>query len=199
MAREADAEISYRQIQRYWNSLHDLTGNQILFVFAGALKDEYSSVLHHEYESWRGLQNTTLHILDKNSFTIPYYKYPKIDFNKHCFGKIAVNHTRSISELRDYFGLTEKVIPSLVFTPTYWSIQDKHITVPLKVQLMEISRQVELLNRGTKDQRRYVNAKSWLKEIINNTDNDIIKNNLIKAMRSRVVDEAFSISFCSLL
>lgn len=222
LAREADAEMSYRQIQRYWNSLHDLTGSQILFVFAGALKDEYSSVLHHEYESWRGLQNTTLHILDKNSFTIPYYKYPKIDFNKHRFGKIAVNHTRSISELRDYFGLSEKVIPSLVFTPTYWSIQDKHITVPLKgeniylelkevignleiplkelkaeqdgydqinIQLMEISRQIELLNRGTKAQRRYANAESWLKEIINNTDNDIVKNNLIKAMRSRVVDD----------
>ena len=54
---------------------------------------------------------------------------------------------------------------------------------------MEISRQIELLNRGTKAQRRYANAESWLKEIINNTDNDIVKNNLIKAMRSRVVDD----------
>lgn len=222
LAREADAELSYRQIQRYWNSLHDLTGNQILFVFAGALKDEYSSVLHHEHESWRGLQNATLHIIDKNPPTIPYYKYPKIDFSKHSFGKIAVNHTRSISELRDYFGLSEKVIPSLIFTPTYRLIQDKHIAVPLKGeniyleikeiignleiplkrlkaeqdnykqinnQLTEISQQIELLNHRTKIQRRYVNAKSWLNVIINNTDNDRVKNSLITAMCSRVVTD----------
>lgn len=40
LAREADAEKFYRQIQTYWNSLHDLTGKQILFVFAGALKED---------------------------------------------------------------------------------------------------------------------------------------------------------------
>ncbi len=222
LAREADAEMSYRQIKRYWNSLHDLTGNQILFVFAGALRedDEYLSVLHHEHESWRGLQNATLHILDKNLPTIPYYKYPELDFNKHSFGEITVNHTRAISELRDYFGLSEKVIPSLVFTPTYRLIQDKHVAVPLKgeniykeikeifgilesplkelkmdqdnyeqmkIQLTEISQQIERLNYGTKIKRRYINAKSWLNVIINNTDNNRVKNNLITAMRSRVV------------
>ncbi len=222
LAREADAEMSYRQIQKYWNSLHDLTGNQILFVFAGALKedDEYSSVLHHEHESWRGLQNATMHILNKNPLTISYYEYPKLDFNKYSFGKITVNHTCAISELRDYFGLSEKEIPSLVFTPTYQFIQNKHVAVPLKgeniyqeikeiieilekplkelkteqdnckqiqIQLIEISHQIKELNYGTKIQRRYVNAKSWLNVIINETDNNKVKNNLITAMRSRVV------------
>ena len=32
LAREADAEMSYRQIQRYWNSLHDLTGTDFCVI-----------------------------------------------------------------------------------------------------------------------------------------------------------------------
>lgn len=224
LAREADAEKFYRQIKKYWNSLHDLTGTEILFVFAGSLKeeDEYSSVLTHEYETWRGLRNATLHIVDKEAPTIPYYQYPKIDFNKHSFGIVKVNHTRSISELRDYLGLPEKVIPSLVFTPTYRVERDKHVVVPLKgeniyqeikkiienlenplnelkveqnnyeqikIQLTKISHQIETLHYGTKVQRRYINAKSWLNVIINKTDNNRVKSNLIAAMRSRVVTD----------
>lgn len=222
LAREADAEKTYRQIQRYWDSLHDLTGNQILFVFAGALKEEseYSSTLYHEHETWRGIRNITMHIVDKNPPTIPYYKYPVRNFDRHSFGAITANHTRSVSELRDYFGLSEKEIPSLVFTPTYRLIQNEHIAVPLKgeniyqeikelfgilesplkelktekdnydqikIQLTEISQQIEKINYGTNIQRRYINAKSWLNVIINNTDNDRVKNNLITAMSSRVV------------
>lgn len=224
LAREADAEKTYKQIQKYWNSFHDLTGNQILFIFAGALKEdnEYSSILHHEFETWRGLRNASLHIVDENMLTIPYYKYSEIDFNKHSFGVITENHTRSISELRDYLGLSEKVIPSLVFTPTYKLIQDKHIVVPLKgeniyqeikeiigklesplkelkmeqenyeqikIQLAEISQQIETFNHGTKIQKRYVNAKSYLKTMIDNTDNGRLKNNLITAMHSRVITD----------
>lgn len=224
LAREADAKKSYRQIKRYWNSLHDLTGTEILFVFAGALKeeDEFSSILHHEHETWRGLRNATLHIVDEETPTIPYYKYPKIDFNKHSFGMIKANHTRSISELRDYLGLSEKVIPSLVFTPTYRLVKDKHVVVPLKgediyleikqiignlenplkelkveqnkyeqikIQLAKISQQIETLNHGTKVQRRYANAKSYLNIIIDNTDDNEVKNNLITAMRNQSVTD----------
>lgn len=224
LAREADAERFYGQIKGYWNSLHDLTGTEILFVFAGALKEEdkFSSILHHEHETWRGLRNATLHIVDEETPTIPYYKYPKIAFNKHSFGMIKSNHTRSISELRDYLGLSEKVIPSLVFTPTYRLVQDKHVVVPLKgeniyqeikeiienlenplkelkveqnkykqikIQLAEISQQIETLNHGTKVQRRYANAKSCLNIIIDNTDDNEVKYNLITAMRSQSVTD----------
>lgn len=124
-AREADAEMYYIQIQRYWNSLHDLTGKQILFIFAGALKEctEDLSILHHESESWRGIRNPMLHIVDKEAPTLPYYKYPKIDFNESNYNNnIKANHIRSISDLRDHLKLSEKEIPSLVFTPTYPSI-----------------------------------------------------------------------------
>ena len=222
LAREADADMSYRHIQKYWNSLHDLTGNQILFVFAGKLSEEGddSSILHHESESYRGLRNAALHVIDGNPLTIPYYKYPKVDFNKDSFGRIVVNHTRSISELRDYFGLSEKVIPSLVFTPTHRLVQSNHIVVPLnegniyqeikeiieklekplmelkkeqsnyeyiKTQLVELSQQIETLNRKSKTQKRYVNAKSQLNIIIKNTNDDKIKNSLLVAMRSGIV------------
>ena len=173
LAREADAKKSYDQIKRYWNSLHDLTGTEILFVFAGALKeeDEFSSILHHENETWRGLRNATLHIVDEETPTIPYYKYPKIDFNKHSFGMIKANHTRSISELRDYLGLSEKMIPSLIFTPTYQLIQDKHVVVPLKGEniYQEIKNIIGNLESPLKElkveQYNYQQIKSQLEEI----------------------------------
>ncbi len=36
VAREADAPAFYDDLKRYWSSLHDVTGPDILFVFAGA-------------------------------------------------------------------------------------------------------------------------------------------------------------------
>ncbi|MFD9098320.1 hypothetical protein [Streptomyces collinus] len=36
LVREADAPRIYQDIGRYWTSLHDATGPDILFVFAGA-------------------------------------------------------------------------------------------------------------------------------------------------------------------
>lgn len=175
LAREADAETAYIQIQRYWNSLHDLTGNQILFIFAGALKEdtEYSSILYHESESWRGLRNSMLHIVDKEVPTIPYYKYPKIDFNEFDYNNIKANHTRSISDLRDYLKLSEKEIPSLVFTPTYPSIRDKHIVVSLKGEniYQEIKNIIENLEVPLKELRNhqdnYVQMEKQLSEISN--------------------------------
>ena len=58
LAREADAEKFYGQIKEYWNSLHDLTGTEILFVFAGALKeeDEFSSISYHEQKHGVGFE-----------------------------------------------------------------------------------------------------------------------------------------------
>jgi hypothetical protein len=36
IARQGDAPDVYSEIEKYWSSLHDLTGKMILFLFAGA-------------------------------------------------------------------------------------------------------------------------------------------------------------------
>ena len=172
LAREADAEETYDQIKRYWSSLHDLTGTEILFVFAGALreKNDFSTVLHHESESWRGLRNGTMHIVNEPAPTIPFYNYPMMEFKEESFGMIKTNHTRSISEIKDYFGLSEKMIPSLIFTPTNRFVRDEHVVVPLKGEnvYQEIKKIIENLESPLKDLKReqfqYQQIESQLKD-----------------------------------
>ncbi|MCM1236763.1 MAG: hypothetical protein NC489_42345, partial [Ruminococcus flavefaciens] len=57
----------------------------------------------------------------------------------------------------------------------------------IKMQLKELSQKIEILNRETKIQKRYIDAKNSLNTIVDRTDDDMVKNSLITAMRSRVV------------
>lgn len=134
LGREADSEITYKQIQRYWSSIHDLTKNQILFVFAGIIEynDKNLSILSYEDSPWCGIQNEAIRFVDKNSLTLPYSVCRTIDNEKRKFDKVAINHTCSVSELRDYFRLSEKDVPALIFTPTWISLQKRHIKVSIK-------------------------------------------------------------------
>lgn len=134
LAREADAERTYVQIARYWDSLHDLTGGEILFVFAGKFDEQerYASMIHNEQVGWRVFQNKLLHFSTQHRLTLPDFKYPNRDYNNHRYEKIVSSHTGSISELCKYFGLSERDVPSLVFTPTYRPMREKHVVIKLK-------------------------------------------------------------------
>ena len=101
LAREADAEKTYEQIQNAWDSLHDITGNNFLFLFAGPREDRapWDSPLQHEKYKYPGLVNTLISIPGAGQFLIPNAVYPR---QNH----VASTHTQSISELRDYFQLS---------------------------------------------------------------------------------------------
>lgn len=195
LAREADAESSYEQIQRYWNSLYDLTGSQILFVFAGAIneKNERDSALLYEHESFLGVRNSALHIVSQPAPTIPHDYYSKIDFNKCNFDKIKSNHTRSISDLRDYLGLSERNIPSLVFTPTYKLVRDKHIVIPINEgsiyhDIKKIMEELEVpLIKLREQQYNYEHFQMQLSELSNQINvlnrRNKLQNRYIKAKK----------------
>ena len=50
VGRKADSPRIYEEIVRNWSSLHDLTGEQILFVFAGDPPEEHNHGVRHCHE-----------------------------------------------------------------------------------------------------------------------------------------------------
>lgn len=134
LARDADAEDIYQQVKRYWDSLHDLTGKNILFVFAGKLNksSESNSLLWHEAKDYRALANPSIRFISDNIPTVPYDMYPRYTLKKFDRNELAVTHTRSITELRDFLNLSEKDIPSVVFIPTHIAARAEKVIVRLK-------------------------------------------------------------------
>jgi Uncharacterized protein containing a TIR (Toll-Interleukin 1-resistance) domain len=134
LARDADVEETYQQVKRYWDSLHDLTGMNILFVFAGKQTQEKqsNSLLRHEDETYRALTNPSIRFVSDNIPTVPHYIYPVFDYEKYEINELAVTHTRSITELRDFFGLSEKDVPSMVFIPTHKLAREKKVILKLQ-------------------------------------------------------------------
>ena len=148
--------------------------SQILFVFAGTIENssDYASVLFYENESWRGVQNEAIHFADDVSFTLPYYICRKIDSSRRGFEEVAINHTCSISELKDYFGLSERDVPALVFTPTHKGLQNKHIKVSVNQKdiYQEIKEIVQFLDKPLYElkevQEKYKDTNIYLQSIL---------------------------------
>lgn len=173
LARDADAEETYHQVKRYWNSLNDVTGNTILFVFAGKQGEEKlpDSLLWHEAKDYRALTNPLIRFVNDNTPTVPRYIYPTFDYKTDEINELAVTHTSSITELKNFLGLSEKDIPSLVFIPTHKLACEKKVVVRLgKENLYRTVKGIiesleEPLIKLKKTQDDYENSRRHLMEI----------------------------------
>lgn len=173
LARDADAEETYQQVKRYWNSLNDVTGNTILFVFAGKQGEEKlpDSLLWHEAKDYRALTNPLIRFVNDNTPTVPRYIYPTFDYKTDEINELAVTHTSSITELKNFLGLSEKDIPSLVFIPTHKLACEKKVVVRLgKENLYRTVKGIiesleEPLIKLKKTQDDYENSRRHLMEI----------------------------------
>lgn len=134
LARDADAEETYQQVKSYWDSFHDLTGKIILFVFAGKQSEEKqpTALLRHEAKNYRALTNPSIRFVGDDAPTLPHYMYPSFNYETYQMNDLAVTHTRSITELRDFFGLSEIDVPSLVFVPTHPLAREKRVVIKLR-------------------------------------------------------------------
>lgn len=110
------------------DSLHDLTGDDFLFLFAGKRKDKapWDSPLHHEKYRRPGLVTPCISLPGAGQFLVPDTVYPRQN-------QLVSAHTQSISELRDYFHLSELDVPSLLFLPTFPHSHSKKIVIPLQI------------------------------------------------------------------
>jgi hypothetical protein len=117
LVREADVPTFFDDVSRYWNSIDDATGRDVLFVFAGSnvheklhgktyLRSRRQAVA---YESSDISMSGGLAIYC-NDYVAPTNSKPPSRHN------LAEDHTRQVSQLRDFLGLREADLPCYHFT-----------------------------------------------------------------------------------
>lgn len=149
LAREADAPDFYADVKRYWSSLHDATGPDILFVFAGANAAETlnNQGLRHKREpvvfctdhlAFEGIDDKKWKMSWPGRFRdteMPWANdLPAFRRGRPVLGddNLATNHTLEIYDLRRFLGVREAQLPCLVFT-LLGPIKDRsvqQVTVP---------------------------------------------------------------------
>lgn len=167
LSRKADAPEIYDQINENWTSLNDLTGQRIHFVFAGV--NTRIDTQDIDYVSKR----------DSRTFdpfrNIVYYKSIKNDefdrISSEDFEHIKITHTNSITDIKNYFNLREKDIPSLMIIPVERSLYKKPSIIQLKnADVYGIIKKIvefleDPLNTYSKNKNDYCNKEKEYKEI----------------------------------
>jgi hypothetical protein len=124
LIRDADAPSFYADVERYWNSLNDVTGDQVLFGLAaeGAATRFGRYILDDFYSSFIAVPKTTI---------IPMSGRIDLADIQRARRSIRAANTSQVSELRDFLNLTEKDIPCLHLT-LLKSNPKRTIVLPLK-------------------------------------------------------------------
>lgn len=118
IARHKDVDELYEELQRSWIDLNSLTDKYFLFVFAGkqntSPQEERQSVL---YTSRGGCVVRHPYVRFMNSNESLYTKHFYRKFGAAQDAKdLKTTQTEAVNDLRDYFLLTERDIPCLVFS-----------------------------------------------------------------------------------
>ena len=136
LARKDDIDSLYDNLKRAWDSLDDITGRDFLFIFAGKEQKRYPDYGQGVIDRQTGtlLHNKFLYIINEDTNlespqNQPYNWRAKKDVDSE---DIAINQTKVVSDLRDYFNLAEKEIPCLVFTSLFSAPHNKdNIIIPV--------------------------------------------------------------------
>lgn len=114
LSRKADTEEIYQEIIRDWKSLDDITGKRILFIFSCEGAGQRSPLLrtrgcHAVVNPFISADSTMDCGDDKDYYESKYVRNaPIMD--------LADLHTKSISDMVQYFNISETAVPSLVLT-----------------------------------------------------------------------------------
>lgn len=123
IAREADLPNLFKEVSENWSSLHDLTGKEILFLFAGdpinteasnGLKLEKKSILFYS-EMMKVNSPSHLNLPTPSSerdLQSIGASTPRLREGEH----FSLEHTLQIAELRKELSLRESEIPTLHFS-----------------------------------------------------------------------------------
>jgi TIR domain len=155
LVREADAPAFYEDVKRYWTSLHDATGPDILFVFAGANAAEELNEhgIRHGREpvafrsdqvALAGLNEKRWHMHWRGQFmpqsfpdmanAEPAFRRgtPHLDDSRN----LGRDHTLEIRELRRFLGLREEQLPCLAFVLP--RLDDDHVRPTIVLPLTQL-------------------------------------------------------------
>lgn len=132
LVREADEPAFYADVVRYWTSLHDLTGDKVVFAVAAPHAAEKEEA--HQYISVGGEQRKDIHSplfaerggFARSSMTPSQYATMAshlADFAARSHLSVGATsddlaraNTSQISSLRDHLGLSESQLPCLHLT-----------------------------------------------------------------------------------
>ena len=153
LAREADSEEMYSDIIKHWTSLHDVTGEHILFVLnANERKSKFS-----EYNKLLYGKGGTAYKNENIAFASN--KYLKSSFRErelmegHIEPKnnLKKSHSMEISSLKDTFQLREKDIPSLlIFILDSDALLNPSMIIPLS-EISSIYKYLKNMNENLED------------------------------------------------
>ncbi|MBQ1172983.1 MAG: toll/interleukin-1 receptor domain-containing protein [Lachnospiraceae bacterium] len=164
IARYADCENVYKKIEHDWESLNDLTGKKILFIFSSPSCKEWSSFFRKKGgKSYVGNGCPFITILDKariddnkGGFNYNYPNYENIDWK--------LKHSQTISEFAQNYNIPEEQIPCLFF---YNVRNRKTKIVPLKsnIDIYKLVKKIIICINDLYD--RILTIESDLKEFQN--------------------------------
>lgn len=114
LSRKADTEEIYQEVIRDWKSLDDITGKRILFIFSCEDAGHKSPLLrtggcHAVINPFISADSTMDCDDDKDFYESKFVR------NAPAMN-LADLHTRSISDMVQYFKISETAVPSLVLT-----------------------------------------------------------------------------------
>lgn len=134
LAREADSPRFYEDVKRYWSSLHDATGPDILFVFAGANAakqlNNHGLRVRHEPVAFRS-DHMAFEGINEKMWKMSWhgrFRTNELPWSTHlpAFRRgrpfldeeddVARDHTLEIYELSRFLRIREAELPCLLFT-----------------------------------------------------------------------------------
>lgn len=127
LCRSGDCRYLYKSIERDWQSLDSITGKSMLVLFAGnevndnelystdadklCITDKYTSYIKRYNPFATVIGNSGSIKLDLSSV--------RYNILKSHIPNVEKNQTDAINALRQYFGISERDIPCLVYSPLY--------------------------------------------------------------------------------
>lgn len=105
----------YKTLEQEWYALDDITGKDFLFLFGGKqnIDDTHSAIAIDAFQVY----NSYLHVMNIDPSLNT--NMPDVFNNREKSGEFSKdlpkNHTRAISEIRNFFGLSDNDIPCFIF------------------------------------------------------------------------------------
>ena len=136
LVREADSTSFYEDVSRYWSSLHDLTGPDVLFVLAGA--DASSKLNYHGIPDGRDpvaySSPAVAVVSDRDRPLRPALSRWSAEggtVKAPTGAALADSQTLSIRQLRRRLGVSESRLPCLHLEFIGYSRAQKVVTIPI--------------------------------------------------------------------
>lgn len=121
LCRSGDCRNLYKSIERDWQSLDSITGKSMLVLFAGneVNPDADKFCITDRYESYMIRYNPFATVIGNSGSIKSDLSSVRYSILENHIPNVEKSQTDAINALRRYFGISERDIPCLVYSPLY--------------------------------------------------------------------------------